>query len=540
MMKRTAELAKSISKLNLSQELSILKLQLIKPTETTDPSQSVYVKFVSNQYLDALKESSIKNNELLKLQVKLARRDPMDCTLLTVPDQSYWSENLGSRFHKQTLLVNVGDEQKVNMNSMRMAMHSAMSFLRGKELYSSVVELPMVGQEPIEEIIRSLSNTCVLSNYVRLDNKYFMDHGESRPKQMKQVSFTYDQVSEPVDHTQLEQYMKFGALVGEGTIQARDWSNEQAMNMNPRVFEGQCRDVCSRNDLALTVLQEPELANQGLDLISAVGQGADCPPRMVVIEYAGDDVHTGNSIGLVGKGVTFDSGGLNLKPTGGIEDMHLDMSGAATVLATIETLAKMDAKVNVVAAIPIAENSIGPKAIKPGSIVQSHSGKFVEICNTDAEGRLILADAMSYIQKNYKVTRMVDVATLTGAICVALGEYTAGVFSNDSHMAHALMTSGESTSERCWQMPIEREHESEITKCDVADLRSMGKSRSGGACTAAAFLKQFVHEGTKWAHLDIAGTGMLSESRGWLCKGGTGFGVNLLTDWILKESETTN
>ena len=190
---------------------------------------------------------------------------------------------------------------------------------------------------------------------------------------------------------------------------------------------------------------------------------------------------------------------MNLKPTGHIEDMHLDKGGAVAVLSTIDTLAKMNAPVNVVGVIPAVENMIDNQSYKPGSILKSYDvitvsvndiqNKYVEVCNTDAEGRLILADAMAYVQKKYELESMVDIATLTGAICVALGEYSAGLFSNNEEMVKSLIESGKNVQERCWYMPIEEEHEEEIKNCRVADIRSMGQGRDGGACTGKRLIR---------------------------------------------------
>jgi len=249
----------------------------------------------------------------------------------------------------------------------------------------------------------------------------------------------------------------------------------------------------------------------------------------VTLEYKGDE-KSKEVVALIGKGITFDTGGLNLKPTGGIENMHLDMSGCAAVLGTIKAAAAAKLPVNIVAVIALAENAIGPNAVKPHTIVPTFKGS-VEINNTDAEGRLALADAFMYVQKTHQPKRMIDMATLTGACVVALGECAAGVFTNTPELAKQLSDSGSRVHERCWPMPILPEHVAEL-KGVYSDHRSTGSSKTGGACTAAAFLQKFVEDGVQWAHVDIAGPAMYSKARDWMPEGGTGFGVQLLLDWI--------
>ena len=238
------------------------------------------------------------------------------------------------------------------------------------------------------------------------------------------------------------------------------------------------------------------------------------------------DFNAEKTLALVGKGVTFDSGGLNIKTGGGMATMKSDMSGAAVVAATMVTLARLKTKSHVIGAIPIVENMLSGKATRPGDIVRSHAGKTIEIGNTDAEGRLILIDAMSYVVKKYKPQTLIDLATLTGACVVALGEKIAGVFAPDDDLAKRIITSGQKTHERCWQMPLPDDYK-ELLKSDFADLNNMPSSRWGGAITAALFLSEFNGD-TRWAHIDIAGPAYNKKGDSYCGPGGTGFGVRLL------------
>lgn len=265
-----------------------------------------------------------------------------------------------------------------------------------------------------------------------------------------------------------------------------------------------------------------------MGLLLAVGRGSDKEPLLTMLTYTGNPKSREHTI-LIGKGVTYDTGGLNVKPTGSMESMKCDMAGAATVLGVLATVAALGLKLNVTALVPATENAIGSKSFKPGDVYVSHNGKSIEIGNTDAEGRLILADALSYAVKHLKPTRMIDLATLTGAMDVALGSEATGLFSNDDKLAEQLHKAGESTFERVWRMPLFPEYRDQL-RSDIADLKNIG-TRSGGSITAAYFLKEFVDD-IPWAHLDIASTAYLNESKRYHPKFGTGIGVRLITELL--------
>jgi leucyl aminopeptidase len=270
--------------------------------------------------------------------------------------------------------------------------------------------------------------------------------------------------------------------------------------------------------------------------ILAVGSGSRSRPSMIILDYSpknpGKSKTKSKTIALVGKGVTFDSGGINLKPSDGLADMKMDMSGAASVAAALITISRLKIDLRVVGLIPIVENMPSGDAARPGDIITTFSGKTVEIGNTDAEGRLILIDAMSYAEKVYKPHVMIDLATLTGACVVALGEKIAGVFSKDQNLADIIMDSGEKTYERCWKMPMPDDYK-EMLKSDFADIKNISGTRYGGAVTAALFLSEFV-KNTRWAHIDIAGPAYAKKENDYCAAGGTGFGVRLLMDVIQK------
>jgi leucyl aminopeptidase len=313
-----------------------------------------------------------------------------------------------------------------------------------------------------------------------------------------------------------------------GTLLARDWVSTPSNDKTPAQLSKAFINLAGKENLKTTLLNPKQLRQEKFGALLAVGAGSQNTPRLVVLEYAPKGAK--QTVALVGKGVTFDAGGINLKPTGGLEDMKIDMSGAAAVAATLITTAKLKPKVRVIGVLPLVENMISGSATRPGDIIKSHAGKTIEIGNTDAEGRLILVDAMSYTMKKYKPDVMVDVATLTGACVVALGEKIAGLFTPDDALAETILESGQKTHERIWRMPLPEDYK-ELLKSEFADINNMSSTRWGGAITAALFLSDFT-EGTRWAHIDIAGPAYQKKGSAYCDAGGTGFGVRLFCDLI--------
>jgi len=327
---------------------------------------------------------------------------------------------------------------------------------------------------------------------------------------------------------------RFGRLASKvetvcaGTQLAREWVNTPPNDKRPEQLARTLTARARKEGLKVTVLGEPLLKKQRFGALLAVAAGSRNKPRLVVLDYAPKGYK--KTIALVGKGVTFDSGGINLKPTPGLKDMKIDMAGGAAVAATLIATARLKPKMRVVGLIPIVENMVSGDATRPGDIVKSYAGKTVEIGNTDAEGRLILIDAMAYAIKKYKPHTLVDLATLTGACMVALGDKIAGVFTEDQDLSEAIVAAGKKTHERCWPMPLPQDYK-ESLKSDVADISNMSSSKYGGAVTAALFLSEFVGP-TRWAHIDIAGPVYNGKASDYCPPGATGFGVRLLCNLL--------
>ncbi len=316
------------------------------------------------------------------------------------------------------------------------------------------------------------------------------------------------------------------AKICRGTTLARDWVNLPANAKTPRELARLISRAAREAGVSATLMDASQLKRLKMGALLAVGAGSSHPPKMLILDHK--PPRSRETLVLVGKGVTFDAGGLNLKPTGSIEMMKIDMAGAAAVGAAVVAAAELGLKKRVVGVLPMVENMVSGAAFRPGDIVRSYSGQTIEIGNTDAEGRLILADALSYAVKRYKPKHIIDLATLTGACVVALGDRIAGLFSADAPLRDQILQSSEETHERCWSMPLPEDYK-DLLKSDLADMRNIGPGRWGGAIVAALFLSRFVG-GTPWAHIDIAGPAYTKKAQAYTEAGGTGFGVRLLCD----------
>ena len=318
----------------------------------------------------------------------------------------------------------------------------------------------------------------------------------------------------------------------EGVKLSRDLINDNADVVTSAFLEKTVLDLIKgKKQCKIEILGKKEMEAKGLGLHLAVNQGSRNEPKLIIVKYTGDP-KSKDYIALVGKGMTFDTGGLNLKPTGSIETMRSDMSGTSAVIGVLKNALSLNLKKNVLFVTAIAENVIGSGAFKPGDVFRSYLGKTVEIANTDAEGRLVLADAIAYVIKNYQPKQLIDIATLTGACVVALGHYYTGLVTTNDELSEKIVRSSNETDDRVWRMPIYPELK-EAVKSQVADIRNLGFAKgAAGALTAAEFLRQFA-SGTIWAHLDIAGTSFVDgHCRSYYSHGATGAGVRLLTHFL--------
>ncbi|MDE0243480.1 MAG: leucyl aminopeptidase family protein [Candidatus Kaiserbacteria bacterium] len=313
---------------------------------------------------------------------------------------------------------------------------------------------------------------------------------------------------------------------------ARDLMNEPANILHPKAYAERVQKLFENTDVAVEVLMKEELQNLGMEAVLSVGQGSSHESVVVVLRWngAGD---AGVDTALVGKGLTFDTGGVSLKPAKGMEEMKWDMGGSAAVVSAMHLIAKRSLQKNVVGVIGLVENAVDGAAIRPGDIIKTMSGKTVEVINTDAEGRLVLADILWYVQNRFHPTNVIDLATLTGAVIAALGKEYAGLFANDDALASSLTVAGERTGELVWHLPIHPLFLKRM-KSAAADLRNVSvlEKSDAGAGTAAAFLREFIQKGTAWVHLDIAGSSFPSEDNPWGGCWPNGFGARMLYDFL--------
>jgi len=315
--------------------------------------------------------------------------------------------------------------------------------------------------------------------------------------------------------------------LASGVHFTRDLVNEPSNVLTTTEFAARL-EALSALDLNVEVLEEDELEALGMRTLLAVGQGSESPSKVVVMEWAGGGSET--PVALIGKGVVFDTGGISLKPAGGMEDMTMDMGGAGTVAGVMQALAMRKAKANVVGLVGLVENMPDGKAQRPGDVVRSMKGDTVEVINTDAEGRLVLCDVMWYAQERFEPVAMVDLATLTGAVIIALGHENTGVFSNNDDLADAFLSAAKAEGEGAWRLPLGPGYDKQL-KSRVADMKNVG-GRPAGPITAAQFLARFVKDETPWMHLDIAGTASIASGTKFSPKGATGWGVLALNRWI--------
>ena len=325
----------------------------------------------------------------------------------------------------------------------------------------------------------------------------------------------------------------FWNVAAKATQYARDLTNTRGSEATPDYMEAEVRKLVEgqKSIVDFRVLKGQQLVDLGMNLFYSVGKGATSEPRCVTVFYQGNPATKDIDIAFVGKGLTYDTGGLNLKPTGSIEDMYYDKAGACAVMGALKGALELGIKKNVVFAMGFAENAIDAKSYKPMDIIKSMKGLTVEIGNTDAEGRLVLADTFTYVQKEYKPKKLVNLATLTGAIMVALGNETAGLFSNDESFAQEIKKNGKEVFEQYWHMPITNEAK-EAIKGSAADISNSGKSRWGGSSKAAAFLEKFIEKDVKWCHLDIAGAGNVAGAKAPICPDGNGFGTQTMLQYL--------
>lgn len=424
---------------------------------------------------------------------------------------------------ERCLFTGIGKAHETDMETLRAFAGRAVKTAIGAKQKKIVLVVPLGEKMGLEtgDVIHAIAEGAYLANHI------FAKYKE-KPKDTPLKEIT---LLAPSRSTKgFRAIIQRAEIICQGTLQAREWISTPSNDKVPEQFAKMVTAASKYSGLKTDVMNEAQLKKKKFGALLAVSVGSANGPKLVEMVYAPKSAE--KTIVLVGKGVTFDTGGINLKSSTGLNTMKIDMSGAAVVAATMIALSHLKPKHKVVGLLPLVENMPSGTATRPGDIVKSFAGKTVEIGNTDAEGRLILIDAMAYAIKKYKPDTLIDLATLTGACLVALGDKIAGVFSKDDTLTDAIVASGAAAHERCWPLPLPDDYK-ELIKSDLADISNMPSSRYGGAITAALFLSEFVEE-TRWAHIDIAGPVYSKKGSAYCGPGGTGFGVRLLCDLIDK------
>jgi leucyl aminopeptidase len=368
--------------------------------------------------------------------------------------------------------------------------------------------------------------------YKSMSGKQNTDEDDSHSDKIERLSVVTD------FHAEAEKAFQPLSMTAEGVYLARDLVNEPPNILYPESFATRIRDELKPLGVDVDIMDDKKIRKMGMGAIEAVGTGSVHPPRLVTMHWRGNSNSSDESpLGFVGKGITFDSGGLSLKPASGMTEMKLDMGGAATVVGAMKAIAKSKLARDVVAVVPLAENMPAHNAYRPCDVITSYSGQTIEIGNTDAEGRLVLADALTYIQEQFQPESIIDLATLTGAIMVALGAEYTGTFVNDDDLWQALEAAAETGNEKIWRMPLDDAYKKAM-KGQTGDISNVGNmGRHAGACTAAGFLSCFIEEDRPWAHMDIAATAYISTDKPLTPKGGTGVGVRCLYEYAVANAK---
>lgn len=456
---------------------------------------------------------TIRGETLVRFLTKAERAD----IPLELPE-SEWSAEKNSVLHlhhENLICVGLGDAEKADSHTLRSASGVAVNFLKKIGRARTAFDL-----EKWPQFTDAVCEGAVLADY-RFEK--FKDKKTEPLKSLRCI------VSKN-DLADAKKRGERGEILANATNLAREIGNEPGNVIFPESLGDAAIEMAAREGLEIEVFDEKQLRSGKFGGILAVGSGSKNPPRMIVLRHRGGGSASAakqNPIALVGKAITFDTGGISIKPASNMEEMIFDKAGGMAVLGAMAGIARLKLKRHVVAVIASAENMPGAAAYRPGDIVTAYDGKHIEIVNTDAEGRVVLADAISYARKNLRAAAIIDLATLTGACGVALGDSAAGLWSTSEELKNAVLAASEKTGERLWPMPLYDDYFDQI-KSEVALIKNSG-GRLGGACTAAAFLKTFA-EDVPWAHLDIAHMANLTKPRPDLAHGATGFGVRLLIE----------
>jgi leucyl aminopeptidase len=428
---------------------------------------------------------------------------------------------------KRLLLAGLGKRKDVGLEQIRQALGYAVKRVRQVKGGSFTAVLPAVlpSGASLLDVAQAMTEGAILGSYQF--TVYRSDVSNRDVAAMSILAAHKDQLRE------LSEGVRRGLATAEATVFVRDLCNHPSNVMTPTKVAAEAKAVAKETGVSLKILEQREMEQLGMGALLGVAKGSHEPPKFIILQYHGSKKKDERPVVLVGKTITFDTGGISLKPAENMEQMKADMTGGAEVLATMRAAARLKLPLNLVSILPVAENMPGGRAMRPGDVVTTLSGKTVEVQNTDAEGRLILADGLAYATR-FKPAALIDIATLTGACVVALGQFAIGMFGTDAALKESVRKAGSRAGERVWEMPLWDDYFEQL-RSDVADMRNIG-GRGGGMITAALFLSKFVG-GCPWVHLDIASTDWSERERAYTPKGPTGIGTRLLIQFLIDRTE---
>ncbi len=416
----------------------------------------------------------------------------------------------------RVLLLGLGNKRSFSPAGWRTAVHSAVGNASNLGVKSVNIFFPAVSSKNLNQYLE-------LTGYALTFSAYKFEIYKQEPKE---AGLENVQIIAPVNQQTIKS-LNNGIAIGQACNQARDLANHPGNVATPTRLAKHATEVAKKNNFSCKILGPLEIEKEGLGLLLGVARGSEEPSKFIILDYG---PKTKDPIVLIGKGLTFDSGGVSIKPADRMEEMKFDMCGGATVIGIFEAVAKLKLPIRIVGLIPSTENLLSGKAVKPGDVLQAHDKTYVEIINTDAEGRLVLADAISFAQKHYKPRLIIDYATLTGAVLIALGDQYTGYFANTKAYDRAFSQASDKTAEQLWPLPLAPEYKDQL-KSIVADIKNIGEKGSAGATTAALFLEHFV-KNIPWIHLDIAGTAWTMRPKNFANPGATGWGVYLTVELL--------
>lgn len=426
---------------------------------------------------------------------------------------------------RRILLIGCGNRESYKANQITQMAGTAARLLRNKNV-KTIAVLPR-SENDAERVAQTAAIGVVMGLFE-------IDKYHTKEKEKREIKSTTI-VIEDADKKAVQRGADRGRIIGESTNFTRDLANEPGAWMTPTIMADRAKQVAKEFGLSFDVLDQKQMEKLGMGSLLGVARGSDEPPKLIVLKYEPSRFRSrkGELLALVGKGITFDSGGISLKPGENMELMKYDMTGAATVIGTMRAIAQLKPSIPVLGVAPCSENLPSGKATKPGDVLRAMTGKTIEVINTDAEGRLVLADAIAYARK-LGATRIIDMATLTGAVSIALGDVNTAILGTDQELIDGVIAAGREVGEKFWQLPLDEEYTKQI-KSDIADIKNIG-GKKAGTITAAAFLKEFAEE-TPWAHLDIAGTAWADPATPYRSKGPTGIAVRTLVEFIERSAQ---